>query len=150
MTERMRRFADFYIINPNATAAAIEAGYSAKTAYSIGERLLRNVEVQAAIQARNKELETSRIADLTECLSFLTQVMRGETTTERIQLTKEGIVRVPAKPAISERNRAAELRLKTLCAFVDSRVELQPQASGSEAVAAFEAALRQFQAKSEA
>ena len=34
----------------NATQAAIRAGYSDKTAYSMGQRLLKNVEIQAAIQ----------------------------------------------------------------------------------------------------
>lgn len=50
MTPKQQRFAEEYIVDLNATQAAIRAGYSAKTATSQGERLLRNVEVQQAVQ----------------------------------------------------------------------------------------------------
>lgn len=43
------------LLNAALTQAAIRAGYSAKTAASQGERLLRNVEIQAAIAERMKE-----------------------------------------------------------------------------------------------
>jgi len=49
LTPKQRRFVDEYLIDLNATQAAIRAKYSAKTAASQGERLLRNVEVQAAL-----------------------------------------------------------------------------------------------------
>ena len=52
LNERQRRFADEYPIDLNATQAAIRAGYSEKTAYSVGHRLLKNVEIQKCIQAR--------------------------------------------------------------------------------------------------
>lgn len=51
LTARQSAFVDEYLRDLNATQAAIRAGYSAKTAYSQGERLLRNVEVSAAITA---------------------------------------------------------------------------------------------------
>lgn len=44
-------FAREYLVDLNATKAAIRAGYSAKTAGSQGHRLLKNVEIQALIQA---------------------------------------------------------------------------------------------------
>lgn len=50
LTHRQQRFVDEYLIDLNATQAAIRAGYSEKTAYSMGQRLLKNVEIQAAIQ----------------------------------------------------------------------------------------------------
>lgn len=43
------RFVAEYLIDLNATQAAIRAGYSAKTAHSQGQRLLKHVEVQRAI-----------------------------------------------------------------------------------------------------
>lgn len=48
---QQRKFVDAYLKanKSNATKAALEAGYSAKTAYSQGSRLLKNVEIQAAI-----------------------------------------------------------------------------------------------------
>ena len=57
MTPKQSRFIDEYLIDLNATQAAIRAGYSAKTAYSAGERLLRNVEVQSALTERMKDRE---------------------------------------------------------------------------------------------
>ena len=54
---RKLKFIDAYIENGgNATQAAISAGFSKKTGYSIGARLLKNVEVLAEITKRTKEL----------------------------------------------------------------------------------------------
>lgn len=52
LTPKQARFVDEYLIDLNATQAAIKAGFSEKTAYSLGQRLLKNVEVRAAISAR--------------------------------------------------------------------------------------------------
>jgi phage terminase small subunit len=57
LNERQRRFVDEYIIDLNATQAAIRAGYSEKTAYSIGQKLLKKVEAQKAIQEKMKKRE---------------------------------------------------------------------------------------------
>ena len=49
LTPRQQRFVDEYLIDLNATQAAIRAGYSPKTAQSQSSRLLSNVMVRAAI-----------------------------------------------------------------------------------------------------
>lgn len=49
LTPKQAAFVREYLIDLNATQAAIRAGYSEKTAYSQGQRLLKNAEVQAAI-----------------------------------------------------------------------------------------------------
>lgn len=54
LTPKQQRFVDEYLVDLNAAAAARRAGYSEKTARQIGERLLTNVDVQAAIQERMK------------------------------------------------------------------------------------------------
>jgi hypothetical protein len=51
MTPKQRRFVDEYLLDLNATQAAIRAGYSARTAEQQGPRLLGNVEIAEAIQA---------------------------------------------------------------------------------------------------
>ena len=57
LTVKQRLFVDYYIqLHGNATQAAIKAGYSPKTAYAAGERLLRHVEVQAALASRTAQL----------------------------------------------------------------------------------------------
>jgi phage terminase small subunit len=50
MTPKQARFVAEYLIDLNATQAAIRAGYSKKTAYSIGEELLRKPEITAAVE----------------------------------------------------------------------------------------------------
>lgn len=47
--QRRTRFIKEYLIDQNATRAAIAAGYSEKTAYSQGNRLLKNAEIKAEI-----------------------------------------------------------------------------------------------------
>jgi phage terminase small subunit len=51
LTARQELFVQEYLVDLNATQAAIRAGYSERTAYSQGQRLLKHVEVQAAVQA---------------------------------------------------------------------------------------------------
>ena len=51
LTPKQQRFVDEYLVDLNATQAAIRAGYSAKTAGSIGQRLLKKVEIQAELAA---------------------------------------------------------------------------------------------------
>ncbi|MEE8499353.1 MAG: terminase small subunit, partial [Kiloniellales bacterium] len=56
MNPKQRRFAEEYVIDSNATAAARRAGYSERTAKQQGSRLLTNVDVQVAIQGLHAEL----------------------------------------------------------------------------------------------
>jgi len=51
---KQARFVEEYLKDLNATQAAIRAEYSVKTAYSQGQRLLTNVEVQKAIEEATK------------------------------------------------------------------------------------------------
>ncbi len=78
LTEQKKKFADYYIECGNATEAAKKAGYSEKTAYSQGQRLLKDVEVSAYIAERVKPDEENRIASGEEVMQFFTSVMRGE------------------------------------------------------------------------
>ncbi len=55
LTEKQRRFVDEYLIDLNATQAAIRAGYSAKTADQQGSRMLANVKVQQVISEKMAE-----------------------------------------------------------------------------------------------
>ncbi|WP_145191595.1 terminase small subunit [Pseudomonas sp. URMO17WK12:I11] len=57
LTAKQQRFVDEYLIDLNATQAAIRAGYSKKTASSQGERLLRNVEVRKYLASQREELQ---------------------------------------------------------------------------------------------
>ena len=59
LTDKQKRFCEEYLIDLNATQAAIRAGYSPKTAVQTASRLLRNVKVQEYIAKRQKELSRS-------------------------------------------------------------------------------------------
>jgi phage terminase small subunit len=69
LSEKQRRFVSEYLIDLNATQAAIRAGYSAKTAQQQGSRLLLNVVVQAELSrqqnkvAQRLEVTKDRIVD---------------------------------------------------------------------------------------
>ena len=78
LNERQKAFADYYIQTGNATEAAIKAGYSEKTAYSIGNENLKKPEISAYIGERMAEQCGKRVADANEVIEFYTAVMRGE------------------------------------------------------------------------
>jgi len=70
ITNRQARFIAEYLVDFNATQAAIRAGYSEATAYSQGSRLLKNVEVSNAIR--------ERVMSADEVLLGLTDIARGD------------------------------------------------------------------------
>jgi phage terminase, small subunit len=57
LTDKQARFVDEYLVDLNATQAAVRAGYSAKTASVIGAENLAKPNIQKAIQARQEELK---------------------------------------------------------------------------------------------
>jgi len=63
MNERQSIFVSEYLKTGNASESAIRAGYSKKTAYSIGQRLLKNVEIQKEIDRHRDKI--SQKAELT-------------------------------------------------------------------------------------
>lgn len=58
MNTKQARFADEYLVDMNATQAAIRAGYSEHTAVVQGSRLLTNAEVRAAVDAKTQKVAT--------------------------------------------------------------------------------------------
>lgn len=62
LTAKQQRFVDEYLKDLNATQAALRAGYSEKTAYSVGHENLKKPEIQKAIQeAQNKRSERTEV-----------------------------------------------------------------------------------------
>lgn len=78
LNERQKAFADYYIQTGNATEAAIKAGYSEKTARSIGAENLTKPDISDYIRERLDEQSNKRVADANEVIEFYTAVMRGE------------------------------------------------------------------------
>ncbi len=114
MNERQKKFVDYYIQTGNASEAARRAGYSKKTAYSIGEENLRKPEIRKAIERRLKSMESKRVAETQEVLEHLTSVLRGEVQEEVVTASgKQFTIPVSEK----DRLKAAEMLLKVSGAF---------------------------------
>lgn len=65
LTDKQSRFVKEYLIDSNATQAAIRAGYSEKTANEQGSRLLANVSVRQAVdKGQEKKAEKLEITAL--------------------------------------------------------------------------------------
>ena len=57
LTPKQRKFVSEYLVDLNATQAAIRAGFSQKTARAQGQRLLTNVDIANAIAAAQAKRE---------------------------------------------------------------------------------------------
>lgn len=120
MTPRQQKFCDEYLISGNATDAAIKAGYSPKTAYSMGNENLNKLELKAYIETELDKIHSAKIADAEEVMKYLTAVMRGEHTEEIPLLCGDGCQELTQKEVgAKERLKAAELIGKRYGLFTD-------------------------------
>lgn len=120
LTAKKQRFCDEYLISFNATQAAIKAGYSEKTAYSQGQRLLKNVEVKAYLDEQKERIHSEKTADAKEVMEYLTSVLRGESSSSVLARNELGADRVIIKPPDEkEKLKAAELLGKAHMMFTD-------------------------------
>lgn len=79
MSPKRVKFVNEYLSNGcNATQAAISAGFSEKTAYSAGNRLLRNVEVAEKIAQIQEEERKKAEISRDEVLSVLASIIRAD------------------------------------------------------------------------
>ena len=120
LSEKQQRFADEYLIDLNATRAAIRAGYSEKTAAAQAARLLKNVNISAYIKERMADQKDETIASADEVMRYLTAVIRGQSRSHvlaRNDLGAEYILEKP--PDEKERLKAAELMGKRHQLFTD-------------------------------
>lgn len=78
LSDKEKAFCQYYIELNNATQAAIKAGYSEKTARTIGARKLTEVHMQAEIARLREEQMGKSIATAQEVMQFFTDVMNGK------------------------------------------------------------------------
>lgn len=117
LTQKQEAFVDYYIETGNACEAARRAGYSERTARSIGKENLTKPYIQQAIEARHEEIKSKRTATVTEAMEFLTSVMRGEITEEVVVVEGKGDGLSEARlvekaPSVADRTKAADNILK--------------------------------------
>lgn len=104
------KFAEEWLKTTNATQSAIKAGYSERTAYSAGSRLLKKVDVKQYIDERLAEMKENSIADTDEVMQFLSSTMRGDIPDQ-----------FGLDPALNDRLKAAELIGKRYKLFTDKQ-----------------------------
>lgn len=128
MNAKQKRFCDEYLIDCNATQAAIRAGYSPKTAKQIGQENLTKPDLKKYIDEQLERIHSEKTADAQEVLEYLTAVMRGEHTEQVLKLIGEGVQTVTdIDVSARERLKATELIGKRYGMFKDNvNVDLEP------------------------
>lgn len=86
LSPKQEKFVNEYMLDMNATQAAIRAGYSERSAGAQGCALLKNPNVSAEVEKRLADAKNDKIAEATEVLEYFTRVMRREET-ERVVVT---------------------------------------------------------------
>ena len=124
LTAKQQRFCDEYLIDLNATQAAIRAGYSKKTARVIGNENLTKPAVKNYIEKRMEEKEAELVADSKEVMRYLTSVLRGQSQSEIVVVESTGDFMSQARtmmkaPDENQRLKAAELLGKAHMLFTD-------------------------------
>ncbi len=106
LTPKQQAFADYYIQTGNATEAARMAGYKGKNLNKVASENLTKLDIQQYIAEKQKELESNRMADMTEVREFWTEAMRN------------------AENTMKDRLKASEMIARTSGAFLD-KVEMK-------------------------
>ena len=101
LTARQARFVDEYLVDFNATQAAIRAGYTARSAEVTAAKLLRNAKVQAEISRRQKDLQ------------------------KRTEVTQERVVRELARVAFSNATNAVQVQPRTIVGADGKEIVIQ-------------------------
>lgn len=106
LTEKQKRFIDYYIEIGNASKASEMAGYKGKNLNTVGAQNL--AKLSKFIKVKLEEKESTRIASQDEVLQYLTKVMRGE---EKDQFGLDA--------SLQDRTKCAELLGKRYGTFKD-------------------------------
>lgn len=101
ITPKQKKYAIEFVECGNQTEAAKRAGYSEKTARQAGAENMKKPVVLEYIQELQKQIESKKIADITEVMQYLTAVMRGEIKDQ-----------FDLDPSLTERTKAAQELLK--------------------------------------
>lgn len=106
LTEKQKRFIDYYIETGNASKACEMAGYEGNNLNRVASQNLSKLD--KFIKEKLAQKEASRIASQDEVLEYLTRVMRGE---EKDQFDLDA--------SLQDRTKCAELLGKRYSLFTD-------------------------------
>lgn len=122
LTEKQKRFADYYIETGNGAEAARRAGYQGSNHDNIATENLRKLAIKSYIDERMAEKDKERIASQDEILETLTKILRGEETgTELVGIGKGAQEPEQLPPSIEAKIRAAELLGKRYTLWTDKQ-----------------------------
>ncbi|PRO87107.1 terminase small subunit [Lactiplantibacillus pentosus] len=103
LTPKQQKFADEYIKSGNAADAARKAGYSKRSARSVGQENLTKPDIKKYIDEQMAEIASRRIMDATEAVELLTSIARGE--------TKETVY-IGTADGVYEKHKEADLKTR--------------------------------------
>jgi phage terminase small subunit len=106
LTAKQQRFVEEYLVDLNATQAAIRAGYSEKTAYSIGQENLNKPEIAAAVEQHMAK------------------------RSERTDITADKVLKELAKIGFADIRRAIRWYSNATVAAVDQDIDRQMEEEG--------------------
>nr|DAS92097.1 MAG TPA: Terminase small subunit [Caudoviricetes sp.] len=129
LTEKQKRFADYYIETGNGTESARRAGYKGKNLNNVASENLAKVGVKSYIDEKLKIMQDERTASAKEVLEFLTKSMRGELDEEIVVVEGTGdgtseARKIKKQIGLRERIKSAELLGKRYRLFTD-KVEVE-------------------------
>ena len=112
LTPKQQRFADEYIKSGNAADAARKAGYSKRSARSVGQENLTKPDIKQYIDDQMAEIASKRIMDATEAVELLTRIARGEEKETKVVATQFSVSEVDVPADLKTKIAAAREILK--------------------------------------
>lgn len=112
LTEKQKKFCDEYIKLGNAKEAAINAGYSKRTAKSIGAENLTKPDLKKYIDERMEKIASERIMSAQEILERLSLIASAEITETVVVANAKGYAEVEKPPDFKVQIQAMKELLK--------------------------------------
>lgn len=109
---KQKAFAEEYVKLGNATKAALNAGYSKKTAAETGSENLKKPHIKTYINQLMAEIESHKIMDAQEALQLLTRIARGEEKETVVVTTQFDVDTIEKEADLKTRIAAAKEILK--------------------------------------
>jgi phage terminase small subunit len=122
LTEKQKRFADYYIETGNATESARRAGYKGNNLNKVASENLAKLDIKNYIDERIAEKDAIRIAKQDEILAYLSSIMRGEHTEQTLRGVGEGAQMISdIDVSAKDRIKAAELLGKRYAMWTENK-----------------------------
>lgn len=122
LTPKQQRFVEEYLVDLNATQAAIRAGYSAKRADSIGHENLRKPEIAAALEAQRAKVSERTMRTIADVMADI-----GRVRDNAMELVIDPETGTASMRSHKDALKALELEGKHLGAFEQDNKQKQPQ-----------------------